>query len=188
MHNNKDTPAHIAKDLADLLDRQVSFIEQGNTLIARLNSLSAAALAASRNGDNPESAQPPPERKTPQVSETDSQHSETVSGFRHRSDTRNRSATSSETVPVSRNRSETAPVSRNRIETDFKTGTRILILNKIRTPVNRKRDPSFNLYRERFGTVTHISGTQIHFVTDNDTHTWRAAHNLRITVSSPRNP
>lgn len=61
----------------------------------------------------------------------------------------------------------------------YPPGCRVIILNVIRTPRGRTNDPHFNPARERHATVTHVTGQQVWFLTDNGTETWRKGHNLR---------
>ena len=63
--------------------------------------------------------------------------------------------------------------------TSFSTGDRVYIKNRVRKPANWPRETAWSEERERHAIVTKIIGDQVHFVTDNGTHTWRAQNNLK---------
>lgn len=183
-HN--DIIDNITKELSNLHVQQTTILEQQSILLDRLHR--AIAAATSRDGDispDPEATQPSPNPDRPQRTDT-SPDPESVTSQSERdpnqSHTRDQVPVThqSRTLQAATKEPKGVKASQHRFETVFRRGTRIVIQNKIRTPVNRKHDPTFNLQRERFGTVTHIIGDQIHFITDNNTPTWRIARNLRI--------
>jgi hypothetical protein len=61
----------------------------------------------------------------------------------------------------------------------FRRGDRIRITNRVRRPSNWNTGVVWEEERERTATVTRVTPTQIHFVTDNGTRTWRAHRNVR---------
>lgn len=69
----------------------------------------------------------------------------------------------------------------------FPIGANIVILqrSRVRRPVDRLGDPSFDIAEERFGTVSghEIGRNRVLFITRNGTDTWRAPDNLRLALS-----
>lgn len=61
----------------------------------------------------------------------------------------------------------------------FAPGDRVRIKNRVRKPATWPGEVQWNEERERIATVTKIIAEQVHFVTDNGTHTWRAQNNLQ---------
>jgi hypothetical protein len=61
----------------------------------------------------------------------------------------------------------------------FRRGDRIRITNRVRRPSNWNTGVVWEEDKERTATVTRVTLTQIHFVTDNGTRTWRAHRNVR---------
>jgi hypothetical protein len=53
-------------------------------------------------------------------------------------------------------------------------GDQVEITNKVRRLFNRTPTR-----RDRIGTITKVSDKKIEFITENDTSTWRAPHNLK---------
>lgn len=64
---------------------------------------------------------------------------------------------------------------------DVAVGDRIRVTNRVRRPANRPSTGQWDEEKEKVGTVTKIIGDQVHYVTDNGTHTWRAPNNLKRT-------
>lgn len=60
----------------------------------------------------------------------------------------------------------------------YQVRDRVYITNQIRKPAFAPR--SWTGYNERRATVTKVSGERVSVKTDNGTHTWRAAKNLRL--------
>ena len=58
-------------------------------------------------------------------------------------------------------------------------GDRIKIKNKVKKPQNWPTDKEWTESNERSATITKITDKQVHYITDNGNHTWRAPHNLR---------
>ena len=58
----------------------------------------------------------------------------------------------------------------------FHEGDRVFIKNKIRRPANSNRN--WTATKERKATVTRVTRGQVHFITDNNTVSWRAPDNL----------
>jgi hypothetical protein len=58
-----------------------------------------------------------------------------------------------------------------------KRGDRVRITNKIRRPASA--GPAWTEAKERLATVTSVTPTQVHILTDNGTRTWRGPNNLR---------
>jgi dsDNA-specific endonuclease/ATPase MutS2 len=58
-------------------------------------------------------------------------------------------------------------------------GDRIRIKNKVKKPQNWPADKEWTESKERSATITKVTDKQVHFITDNGNHTWRAPHNLK---------
>ena len=73
-------------------------------------------------------------------------------------------------------------ITEKRRNTDYTTGDRIWIKNKIKKPANWTCEREWNEKEAKTATVTEVltkgANTQIHFVTDNGVHTWRAPNNV----------
>ena len=85
------------------------------------------------------------------------------------------------------------PVARTRasyltIQERFPAGSRVIVANTIRRPANRRVDISFDLEREKYGTVTHVTAQRVFFITDNGTKTCRSPNNLRIVAKRQTRP
>jgi hypothetical protein len=65
----------------------------------------------------------------------------------------------------------------------IKQGDRVVIRNKIRRPATCTTDTQWTKEKEQIATVTRVTPSQIHFVTDNGTRTWRAPNNLSKLLS-----
>ena len=63
----------------------------------------------------------------------------------------------------------------------FKKGDRVIVKNKLKRPAVWPTDKYWDKELAQRATVTHIVGTQVHFVTDNGVKTWRAVNNLELT-------
>jgi hypothetical protein len=57
-------------------------------------------------------------------------------------------------------------------------GDRVRVTNKVRKPASA--GPTWTEAKERLATVTSVSATQVHILTDNGTKTWRGPNNLRL--------
>ena len=61
----------------------------------------------------------------------------------------------------------------------IRKGDRVRIKNKVKKPASWTRQIEWDKEKERSATVTKITATQIHFVTDNGVETWRAPNGLK---------
>jgi hypothetical protein len=61
---------------------------------------------------------------------------------------------------------------------EIKRGDRVRISNKVRKPASA--GPTWTEAKERLATVTRVTATQVHILTDNGTRTWRGPNNLRL--------
>ncbi len=57
-------------------------------------------------------------------------------------------------------------------------GDRVRVKNKVKKPATWISTTPWSADKERVATVTRVTPTQIHFVTDNGTKTWRAPNTL----------
>ena len=55
---------------------------------------------------------------------------------------------------------------------------RIKKRNKVRKPATWTSQVAWSAEKERTATVTRVTPTQVHFITDNGVETWRAPNNL----------
>ena len=58
----------------------------------------------------------------------------------------------------------------------FKKGDRIRIRNKVKRPAAWTRP--WDKEKEKTATVTRVTATQVHYITDNGVETWRAPNNV----------
>jgi hypothetical protein len=68
-----------------------------------------------------------------------------------------------------------------KLRDSFKIGDHIFVSNRIRRPIRAPR--TWTAEKERRGIVFDIKGRQVHFETENGTHTWRDSNNLRLIVA-----
>lgn len=59
----------------------------------------------------------------------------------------------------------------------IRKGDRVRITNKVKKPASWTRQIEWDEEKERSATVTRVTATQIHFVTDNGVETWRKPNN-----------
>jgi hypothetical protein len=74
-------------------------------------------------------------------------------------------------------RSESATDERREIN-GIAVGDRVRVKNKVKKPATWISDTPWSANKERIATVTRVTPSQIHYVTDNGTRTWRAPNNL----------
>jgi hypothetical protein len=65
-------------------------------------------------------------------------------------------------------------------------GDRVRIKNRVRKPATWTSTTEWTEAKERVATVTRVTREQIHFVTENGTHTWRAPNNVRLLSENER--
>jgi hypothetical protein len=80
---------------------------------------------------------------------------------------------------------KTAPPVTYDTEDELVQGDRIRITNRVRKPATWPRKVEWEERKERHGTVTRVTTEQVHIVTDNGTHTWRAPQNLKRITKDP---
>lgn len=64
-------------------------------------------------------------------------------------------------------------------ETGLSPGDRVYVINRVRKPATWTSKVEWTAEKERRATVTRVTATQIHILTDNGVRTWRAPNNLR---------
>lgn len=58
-------------------------------------------------------------------------------------------------------------------------GDRVYVINRVRKPATWTSNVAWSADKERRATVTRVTATQVHILTDNGVRTWRAPNNLR---------
>ena len=64
-------------------------------------------------------------------------------------------------------------------ETGLSPGDRVYVVNRVRKPATWTSKVVWTAEKERRATVTRVTATQIHILTDNGVRTWRAPNNLQ---------
>jgi hypothetical protein len=61
-------------------------------------------------------------------------------------------------------------------------GDRIRIKNKVKKPATWTSRVDWSAEKERIATVTRVTPSQVHYITDNGVKTWRAPNNVEKLV------